>query len=255
MILHYASIALAIAISCKSIMLTAADISIHKAYASFQTAVTTDNVEEIIRYAKFFDTLAKENGEKFISKHVALPTNTKVSALLQVQDDKIVPIINKSLARLAAAPITANNVAQMKKDFNILKAWSTWSEQHDPQQVLAPDALKIQNISQIIKQKTEELSTAERLSALTRADKVFAEIIIKTDANKLTPQMLTEAKNALDTFKKISSQLSEQEQQEAQALLSSVDLTSYNSGMEKAYKMRLDCFPDALSLVLKEKTN
>lgn len=92
----------------------------------------------------------------------------------------------------------------------------------------------------------------EKVTLLKRADKIFADIILKTKDDKITAQMLIEAQKALNDFKIISAQLNEQERTQAKEFLGGLDFTTYIRQMGKTYAMRLNKIPDALSEALKE---
>lgn len=128
---------------------------------------------------------------------------------------------------------------------------------------------EIQQIREKFAKKHPEISPEEplttepdKVTALKQADTTFAKIIIKTKVGELTETMLADAKQALDLFKKISTQLNEQERKEATKLLGDLDVVFYAKQMEKAYEIRLQAYnqrkaheqtePDAIELALKE---
>lgn len=99
------------------------------------------------------------------------------------------------------------------------------------------------------------LTTApDKVTTLKQADKIFADIILKTKDDKITAQMLIDAQKALNDFKIIIAQLNEQERTQAKELLGGLDFATYIRQMEKTYAMRLNKIPDALSEALKEET-
>lgn len=237
---------LAIALSYPELF--AANTSIFTAYKSFQPnkAVNVDNIEEVIHNTQFFKKFVAEKGEKFLRSKIAIPTNTKIPVLLEVQNDKIATAAKKIYAQLMATPVTSDTLNKVKKDLHVIQ---TLQDQYGLQK--ASEMLNTQDIMQELQPKMVAIETTEQLEALKKADKTFADSIIKVKRDNLTGQMLINAKKALTDFKTLSSQLNDQARIQAQAFFGT-PLDSYIKGMESAYEKRMETIPDALSLVLKE---
>ena len=91
------------------------------------------------------------------------------------------------------------------------------------------------------------------LEQLKKLDTQFSKIIVHTKNDTITAEQLIAAKHALDAFKELRAQLSEQERIEVQKkLLGDLNIDFYIRGMEKAYALRMSTVPDALSLALGE---
>lgn len=108
----------------------------------------------------------------------------------------------------------------------------------------------VENYIKNIRNTLEPKSLLKQLQAL---DQKFSKIILHTTNDKITGELLVAAKRALDDFKKLRAQLTEQERKEVQKkILGDLPIDFYIKGMENAYATRLKNIPDAISQALEE---
>lgn len=163
---------LTLALYCLNIL--AADISLFKAYASFRLHETDDVVEELMNDAQLWESFFNKYGNKFLRSKIAIPTNTKIPVLLNVQDDKITTVVSNVYTNLMAETVTKANLDRMEKYYRIILSLDTLYGDDKAQK-----KTKSKDIQKDLKQKKKEIDDAKK-KMLPSTPALCAGIIIKT---------------------------------------------------------------------------
>lgn len=174
---------------------------------------------------------------------------------LQNRDVQDLLIAKKAINALMSQKLTDDNRKEIEGQLIFLEnAASRLEKRNQLQEATAFLDLEpgntLENYTKEIRSTLAVQPTAQPesiLEKLKKLDTQFSKIILHTKNDIITAEQLIAAKHALDAFRELRAQLTEQERKEVQKkVLGDLAIDFYIGGMEKAYETRLKFIPDAV---------